>query len=93
MLSKVIKKDLALLAQICLNSEESYFKAFMRNLHGLFSTDRRLLDYRGSLIVRQLCVHLNTERIYKSLAETLEQEEVLWNVKLEQHYAEAFDRI
>ena len=48
----------------------------MHNLLELFSTDRTLLNHRGSLIIRQLCVNLNTERIYKTLAEILEKEEV-----------------
>jgi vacuole morphology and inheritance protein 14 len=50
--------------------------AFMANLLELFSTDRRLLETRGSLIIRQLCLNLNTERIYRTLAEILEKEEV-----------------
>lgn len=75
---EVIKHDLQLLAQISASSEESYFKLFMVNLLELFSTDRSLLDHRGSLIIRQLCLHLNTERIYRTLAEILEKEEVSW---------------
>ncbi|KAG9048287.1 hypothetical protein FS837_000350 [Tulasnella sp. UAMH 9824] len=74
---KVIKHDLQLLAQISSSSEEGYFKAFMNSLLELFSTDRRLLDQRGSLIIRQLCISLNTERIYRSFAEILEKEEDL----------------
>ncbi|KAG8899926.1 hypothetical protein FRB99_006354 [Tulasnella sp. 403] len=74
---EVIKHDLQLLAQISSSSEEGYFKAFMYNLLEIFSTDRRLLDTRGSLIIRQLCMSLNTERIYRSLAEILEKEEDL----------------
>jgi Vacuolar protein 14 C-terminal Fig4p binding len=73
---KVIKHDLQLLAQISSSSEEGYFKAFMMNLLELFSTDRRLLEARGSLIIRQLCLSLNTERIYRTFAEILEKEEV-----------------
>lgn len=73
----MIKHDLQLLAQISSSSEESYFKAFMINLLELFSTDRKLLDTRGSLIIRQLCLNLNTERIYRTFAEILEKEEVL----------------
>ena len=73
---QVIKHDLQLLAQISSSSEESYFKAFMINLLELFSTDRRLLDTRGSLIIRQLCLNLNTEKIYKAFAEILEKGEV-----------------
>lgn len=48
----------------------------MVNLLELFSTDRRLLETRGSLIIRQLCMSLNTERIYRTFAEILEKEEV-----------------
>lgn len=74
---EVIKHDLQLLAQISSSSEESYFKAFMMNLLELFSTDRKLLETRGSLIIRQLCLNLNTERIYRTFAEILEKEEDL----------------
>jgi len=73
---EVIKQDLQLLAQISSSSEEIYFKSFMVNLLELFSTDRRLLEARGSLIIRQLCLNLNTERIYRTFAEILEKEEV-----------------
>ncbi|KAF7355629.1 hypothetical protein MSAN_01480200 [Mycena sanguinolenta] len=74
---EVIKHDLQLLAQISSTSEENYFKAFMNNLLELFSTDRRLLETRGSLIIRQLCLNLNTERIYRTFAEILEKEDDL----------------
>ncbi|KAG8824289.1 hypothetical protein FRC18_010555 [Serendipita sp. 400] len=74
---EVIKYDLQLLSQISTNSDEGYFKSFMLNLLGLFSTDKRLLETRGSLIIRQLCLSLNTERIYRTLAEILEKEEDL----------------
>ncbi|KAF9480691.1 ARM repeat-containing protein [Pholiota conissans] len=74
---EVIKHDLQLLAQISSSSEESYFKAFMVNLLELFSTDRRLLETRGSLIIRQLCLNLNTERIYRTFAEIIEKEDDL----------------
>jgi len=52
----------------------------MHNLLELFSTDRRLLETRGSLIVRQLCVHMNTEKIYRTFAEIIEKEEVRYGV-------------
>ncbi|KAF8238983.1 ARM repeat-containing protein [Tricholoma matsutake] len=74
---EVIKHDLQLLAQISSSSEENYFKAFMMNLLELFSTDRRLLETRGSLIIRQLCLNLNTEKIYRTFAEILEKEDDL----------------
>ncbi|CAG8581727.1 4384_t:CDS:10 [Funneliformis mosseae] len=71
---EVVKRDLQLLAQLSYNSEE-YFTRFMVDLLKLFSTDRRLLESRGSLIIRHLCMSLNSERIYRSFAEILEKEE------------------
>ena len=68
----VVKKDLELLAQISKN--DTYFDQLMVNLLILFSSDRNLLDQRGSLIVRQLSLNLNAERIYRCLAEHLEKE-------------------
>ncbi|KAE8156942.1 vacuolar protein 14 C-terminal Fig4p binding-domain-containing protein [Aspergillus tamarii] len=73
----VVTKDLQLLSQISRNSEDSYFKSFMVNLLQLFSTDRHLLEVRGNLIIRQLCMNLSPERIYRTLADCLEKEEDL----------------
>ncbi|GKZ45621.1 PtdIns(3,5)P(2) sythesis regulation factor [Aspergillus brasiliensis] len=73
----VVTKDLQLLSQISRNSEDSYFKSFMVNLLQLFSTDRHLLEVRGNLIIRQLCMNLSPERIYRTLADCLEKEEQL----------------
>lgn len=72
---QVITRDLQLLAQISYNSDDEYFSVFMVNLLNLFSTDRRLLETRGNLIIRQLCVSLKPERIYWTMAEILEREE------------------
>lgn len=71
----VVTKDLQLLSQISRNSEDDYFSNFMVNLLQLFSTDRRLLETRGNLIIRQLCVSLSAERIYRTLADCIEKEE------------------
>ncbi|KAL3475484.1 vacuolar protein 14 C-terminal Fig4p binding-domain-containing protein [Aspergillus californicus] len=71
----VVTKDLQLLSQISRNSEDGYFKAFMVNLLQLFSTDRNLLEVRGNLIIRQLCMNLSPERIYRTLADCLEKED------------------
>ncbi|RSH91056.1 hypothetical protein EHS25_010232 [Saitozyma podzolica] len=73
----VVKHDLQLLAQISASSEESYFTSFMVNVLELFSTDRRLLETRGSLIIRQLCLHLNAERIFRTIADILEKDDDL----------------
>jgi len=48
----------------------------MINLLDLFSTDKKLLETRGSFIIRQLCLNLNTDRVYKAFAEILDKEEV-----------------
>ena len=72
----VVTRDLQLLSQISKNSDDSYFNLFMTNLLQLFCTDRRLLETRCNLIVRQLCVSLSAERIYRTLADCLEKDEV-----------------
>lgn len=72
---QVVTRDLQLLSQISYNSEDDYFTSFMVNLLSLFSTDRRLLETRGNLIIRHLCVNLNPERIYRTLADILEKDE------------------
>jgi hypothetical protein len=71
----VVTRDLQLLSQISKNSEDSYFTSFMVNLLQLFSTDRKLLEVRGNLIIRQLCMNLMPERIYRTLADCLEKDE------------------
>lgn len=72
----VVTRDLQLLSQISKNSEDGYFTSFMVNLLQLFCTDRKLLETRGNLIIRQLCVNLSAERIYRTLADCLEKDEV-----------------
>ena len=71
----VVTRDLQLLSQISKNSDDSYFNLFMTNLLQLFCTDRRLLETRCNLIIRQLCVSLSAERIYRTLADCLEKDE------------------
>ncbi|GAA5902463.1 hypothetical protein JCM8208_006895 [Rhodotorula glutinis] len=57
--------------------DDEYFAPLMSSLLELFSTDRKLLETRGSLIIRQLCGSLNAERIYRTCAEILEKDEDL----------------
>ncbi|KAF2878137.1 vacuolar protein 14 C-terminal Fig4p binding-domain-containing protein [Massariosphaeria phaeospora] len=71
----VVTRDLLLLSQISRNSDDSYFTSFMVNLLKLFCTDRRLLETRGNLIIRQLCMTLSAERIYRTMADCLEKDE------------------
>ncbi|CAG7732052.1 unnamed protein product [Allacma fusca] len=53
----------------------TYFNKFIVSLLGLFATDKALLEDRGSFIIRQLCVLLSAEAIYRSIAEILLAEE------------------
>ena len=82
----VVTRDLQLLSQISKNSDDGYFTSFMVNLLQLFCTDRRLLETRGNLIIRQLCVNLSAERIYRVLADCLEKDEVSRRDSLSQDY-------
>merc|ERR1712126_541320 len=49
----------------------------MLSLLKLFSADRNLLETKGSFIIRQLCVLLSSEDIYRSMSELLVLEENL----------------
>lgn len=71
----VVTRDLQLLSQISRFSDDAYFTSFMENLLQLFSTDRKLLETRGNLIIRQLCTNLSAERIYRILASCLEKDD------------------
>lgn len=71
----MVTRDLLLLSQISLNSDDTYFTSFMVNLLKLFCTDRRLLETRGNLIIRQLCLTLSAEKIYRTMADCLVKDE------------------
>ncbi|XP_066493744.1 protein VAC14 homolog isoform X2 [Tiliqua scincoides] len=55
----------------------SYFYKFMINLLRRFSSERKLLEIRGAFIIRQLCLLLNAENIFHSMADILLREEDL----------------
>ena len=42
----------------------------------MFENDRRLLETRGSLIIRQLCVNLNPEKMYRTMATIFQRTQV-----------------
>jgi vacuole morphology and inheritance protein 14 len=69
---EVVKRDLALLAQIATASDDEYFHRFVVNLLQLFASDQRLLEARGALIIRILCLSLDPERMFVSMASILE---------------------
>ncbi|XP_071649427.1 protein VAC14 homolog [Temnothorax longispinosus] len=57
--------------------QNKYFTKFIINLLRLFSTDRHLLEERGTFIIRELCTLLSAEDIYKTLAKILLEEQNL----------------
>lgn len=51
--------------------EEIQFQQVLNAILNLFAQDRQLLETRGSLIIRKLCVLLNAKSVYIRMAETL----------------------
>lgn len=57
--------------------EEAQFQVVLNAILNLFAQDRQLLETRGSLIIRKLCVLLNAKAVYIRMAETLSGYEFL----------------
>uniref|UniRef100_A0A1B6CKU4 Protein VAC14 homolog n=1 Tax=Clastoptera arizonana TaxID=38151 RepID=A0A1B6CKU4_9HEMI len=57
--------------------QNPYFSKFIVSLLDQFRCDRHLLQDRGSFIIRQMCILINPEDIYRTLAEILKVEENL----------------
>jgi len=82
---EVVILDLEVLAEISSSKighttsevTSPHFKQFMLSLLKLFSADKNLLESKGSFIIRQLCVLLSSEDIYRSMSELLVMEENL----------------
>ncbi|XP_075980928.1 protein VAC14 homolog [Anticarsia gemmatalis] len=84
----VVRRSLAVLAEICscsphaniapgdLESSPYYYK-FLQALLRLLAADDNLLEDRGAFIIRQLCILLNAEDIYKALSKILLEEKNL----------------
>lgn len=66
---KVVLLDLEVLARISLNEVE--FEKVLNAILQLFAHDRRLLETRGSMIVRKLCELLDSKNIYMIFAKVL----------------------
>jgi len=66
---EVVSLDLEVLAIIA--STESNFVKFLRNLVNMFRSDQKLFKKAG-FIIRQLCVMLNPEKIYRELSKILQ---------------------
>ncbi|KAI9489409.1 vacuolar protein 14 C-terminal Fig4p binding-domain-containing protein [Zychaea mexicana] len=73
----VVHRDLELLAQIAAHSNDDAFLAFVKRLLSLFEIKRQLLESRGSFIIRQLCVNLDVEKMYRTMADILEHDKDL----------------
>jgi vacuole morphology and inheritance protein 14 len=58
-------------------SEEAQFQLVLNAILNLFAKDRTLLETRGSLIIRKLCVLLNAQSVYIRLADALVQYETV----------------
>jgi len=52
-------------------SEEAQFQLVLNAILNLFAQDRQLLETRGSLIIRKLCVLLNAKAVYIRISDTL----------------------
>lgn len=74
---EVIQRDLRLLAQISLSSDDESLRSFISNLLIILSQDTALLERRGNLIFRQLCIALTPEKLFATIAQILEDEKDL----------------
>lgn len=74
---EVVQQTLVVMAELISSKSNinTYFTKFMVNLLRLFASDRHLLEERGAFIIRELCVLLNPEQIFKVLAEILTEEQ------------------
>lgn len=57
-------------------TEEARFQLVLNAILNLFAQDRQLLETRGSLIVRKLCVLLNAKSVYIRMADALASYEI-----------------
>lgn len=82
----VVLESLVVLAEI-VNSTKSkgadvhraQYRSFLVSLLNCFKKEKDLLEKRGNLIIRQLCVLLNPEQIYKTFSEILQEEHTSLN--------------
>uniref|UniRef100_A0AAV1US65 Vacuolar protein 14 C-terminal Fig4-binding domain-containing protein n=1 Tax=Peronospora matthiolae TaxID=2874970 RepID=A0AAV1US65_9STRA len=81
----VVLLDLEVLARISLNKFE--FEKVLNAILLLFAQDRRLLEVRGSMIVRKLCVLLDSKSIYLIFAKVLGTEAVYLNSQADSEFA------
>ena len=71
----VVMMNLEVLARIACNEDQ--FIHVLRNVMRLFRDDRSLLESRGTMIVRNLCLKLDAEKIFMNLSTILLHEKDL----------------
>lgn len=77
---EVVLQGLSVLAEIVKASDrdaETYnlqYRKLLLSLLNLFIEEKSFLDNKGSLIIRQLCVLLNPEKIFRTFAEIITNE-------------------
>ncbi|XP_067619606.1 protein VAC14 homolog [Eurosta solidaginis] len=79
---EVVLQCLSVLAEILSSSynkdsndfNKVSYRKFLLSLLNLFGEEKKFLDNRASLIIRQLCVLLNAEYIYRTFAEIIDEE-------------------
>ncbi|KAF0695654.1 Aste57867_13548 [Aphanomyces stellatus] len=81
----VVSLDLEVLARLSTNLSQIEFSKVLQAVIQLFATDARLLEKRGSLIVRKLCTLLDAKSIYMVVATVLSTYEDLDFVSLMVH--------
>ncbi|KAK3002902.1 hypothetical protein RJ639_019999 [Escallonia herrerae] len=65
---------LVLEVRACIAKDSQHFHDLVVSLIRNFQTDNSLLEKRGALIIRRLCVLLDAERVYRELSKILEGE-------------------
>ena len=71
----VVLADLDVLARIA--RDEKHFHEVLEYIVGLFRTKRELLESRGTMIIRNLCLQLDGTKIFMTLAKILTREKDL----------------
>ena len=77
----VVLLDLEVIARISLNPKE--FTRVLNEIMQLFYNDRRLLEKRGSVVVRKLCVLLEAQKIYMVFAQVIQEKPEFASVMVE----------
>eukprot|EP00002_Diphylleia_rotans_P025121 TRINITY_DN4973_c0_g1_i1.p1 TRINITY_DN4973_c0_g1~~TRINITY_DN4973_c0_g1_i1.p1 ORF type:complete len:651 (+),score=111.84 TRINITY_DN4973_c0_g1_i1:58-2010(+) len=72
---EVVRLDLKVLSRLA--SIDRYFTQFVTRLLAFFRSERNLLRSRGSTVIRHVCLSLDKEKVYRTLSQSLEQEQDL----------------